>query len=253
MRWLMVCLFVAGGVCTSFSGQAQGMLEDVLAGKLVKPEVGVFAWYEVLDATTETRWLLRQAVVGRERVGKEWGYWVETEVMPQVGFPVVYKMLLTGPANDSRNVHRIIMQQGGRAPQELAVEPFGEERKGERKTKQERVGMETVDTPQGKLEAERFVVRGQGEADKEGMTEVWLNDAVRPMGLVRLKSAQGELMLRRYGKGGKDGQSLLKEGSVEKEKGAEEGASLPDRSVRKEEEEVKGEVKKNFGRKGRKP
>ena len=47
-------------------------------------------------------------------------------------------------------------------------------------------------------------------AEQDGKkTEVWTSDKVPPMGIIKLVSPDGELMLQRYGKGGPDGESAM--------------------------------------------
>jgi len=214
MVWLIAVLGFAG----AGAGAAQELMSDVLAGKLINPEPGVYAWYDLKDAKTGDLFFMRQAVVGEEKVKEQTAYWVETEIVPQVGFPAVYKMLLTGPASDPKHVHRVLMREGDGAIQELPVDPEkpGEKSKsvlesGERSSS----GQEEVQTPQGPVKAEHLTVTNQGER-----TELWLNNDVRPMGVVRMVSSQGELNLRRYGKGGKDGESALSSPAAKSESGS---------------------------------
>jgi len=195
--WAACCLGILAGTAA-----AQGIVGDVLAGKLINPEVGVFAWYDLKDASTGKTLFLRQAIVGTERVKRKTGYWVETEIIPEVGFPAVYKMLLTGPASNSTNVHRIVMKEGQRPPREIPVEEDAVS--AETPEERESLGKESLTIPAGSIEAEHVVITSGG-----ARTEVWLNDAVRPMGIVRLTSPEGELMLRRYGKGGPDAESAM--------------------------------------------
>ena len=221
------CLFAAGA-------WGQGILGDILAGKLIEPEVGVFAWYEVTDAATGRKLWLRLAIVDKERVKLRTGYWLETEVKPQVGFPEVYKMLLTGPANDPENVHRIVVQQGGEPAREIAVD---ETENPEEAPKPERrsVGMEEITYGQETIEAEHIVI-GEG-ADQ---VEVWINEKVRPMGVVRLVSGQGELQLQRYGKGGADARSAIGERDEETPQATEQDVRV----------RVEGGVSTNFQGRG---
>ncbi len=218
---------------------AQGVLSDVLAGKLVKPEPGVFAWYDLVDAATGRAFAMRLAVVGEEKVNRKTGYWLETEVIPQVGFPVVYKMLLTGPANDPKHVHRILVREGQGVVQDVPVEPEVEGQEKPADGKRELVGKETMVTPQGELEVEHHTL-GEGEQ----RTDVWTNDLVRPLGLVRMASAHGELHLRRYGKGGEDGVSIIPDGAPV----SQEEARPPVPEVR-----VETRVQTNYDGKGQEP
>ena len=182
---------------------AQGMMSNLMSGKLVNPEVGAFAWYNLKDTTSGQEYFLRQAIVGQERVKRKDGYWLETELVPKIGFPSVYKMLLTGPASDPENVHRLLVREGGGMVQE--VELGGQERAGgDPDVPRELVGKETIALPTGSIEAEHYTLQ-----DGDGKTEIWLSDAVPPMGLVKMVTPQGELALQRFGTGGKDGASAI--------------------------------------------
>jgi len=180
------------------------VMMDIMSGKLVNPSVGVWAWYDVKDAASGDHLFLRQAVVGEAKVDGKDGYWIETEVVPHIGFPAVYKMLLTGPAGDPKNIHKVIFRDGTNAPQEMPVDPAaapaGELHSADRKS----VGKEKIDTVQGAVEAEHIVVEQGGKK-----TEVWTSDKIPPMGIVKLVSPDGELVLQRYGKGGPDGESSV--------------------------------------------
>jgi len=182
---------------------AQGVLGDVLAGKLVKPEVGPWAWYDLVDTETHKRFLLRQAIVGEEKIGRKTGYWLEVEVVPDVGFSTVYKMLLTGPANDPKHVHRLLLRQGENAVSEVPVDREAPSPK-KSKSKRDSLGIVEIETAQGMLLAEHVLIE-----EGETRVELWLNNAVRPMGIVRMKAEQGELILRNYGTGGENALSRL--------------------------------------------
>lgn len=195
---------------------AQGIMSDLMSGKLVNPEVGAFAWYNLTDSATGKQFFLRQAIVADERVNRKDAYWLETELVPKVGYPTVYKMLLTGPASDPDNVHRLIIREGTQPPQEIEID---QSRKPEEATGPPRksLGVETVSLPDREVLAERFAV-GRGEAK----TEIWVSEEVRPMGLVRMKSPEGELILQRFGVGGKDGASAIPDALKADDEEAEE-------------------------------
>ena len=198
---LLFMLVLAG----SLSTHAQSLMSDLMSGKLVNPEVGVFAWYTLTDAKGEREYFLRQAVVGTEKVNRKEAFWLETELVPKVGYPSVYKMLLTGPAQDPKNVHRLIVREGQGPAQEVEVDRSQKmESTGE--TARNSTGMETVSIPGEEIASEHFVME-----DDKGNTEIWVSDKIRPMGLVRMKSPEGELILQRYGVGGNDGKSAITE------------------------------------------
>lgn len=202
-------------LCTR--GYAQSIAGDVLAGKLVKPKAGVWAWYDLTESATGKNFLVRLAIVGEEKVGMKTGYWLELEVVPLVGYKSVYKMLVTGPASDPANIHKMLQREGTGQVEDLPLDkgkkdkgaPKGEKEPQEPAAKEpERTpaGEEDITTPGGAVHAQHFEV-GEGAAKQE----VWLNEDVRPMGIVKLKSAEGELVLRNYGVGGKDARSVINE------------------------------------------
>ena len=93
-------LLLAALAVVGLRAPGQELLGDVFSGKLINPEVGVWASYELTDKSNGAKYFMRQAIVGSEQVKKKDGFWVETEVRPMQGFPTVYKMLITGPASD---------------------------------------------------------------------------------------------------------------------------------------------------------
>lgn len=183
---------------------AQGVLSDIMSGKLTNPEVGVFAWYELTDAATEQRLFMRQAIVGSKRVSGTTGYYLETEVMPEIGFPIIYKLLLTGPATDPGNVHEIVVKDGIQPVETLPTDLLEISSEDGPQEQRESLGMVTLSTPAGDIESEHFVI-----IKGDNRTELWVNDAVRPMGIVKMVSDDGELILSRYGTGGPDAESAL--------------------------------------------
>lgn len=180
------------------------MLGDVLAGSLVKPKVGQWAWYTLTDNQTKMNYALRQAIVGEEKVGRKTGYWVEIELVPELGYPAVYKMLLTGPASDPKNLHRLMVRQGTDAASEVPVETMAGQVEDAPEQKRTNLGDAEVQTVAGTLTSEHVILSSDDHA-----VELWLNDDVRPMGIVRMRAAHGELMLREYGEGGENGQSRI--------------------------------------------
>lgn len=188
--------------CLCVGAYGQGVIGDVLGGRLIKPKLGQWAWYDVRDAGGNTVCTLRQALVGNETVGNETGWWLEFEMAPKVGYTSVYKMLLTGPAGDPKNVHKILAREGPEPIQEIPVQaakdPASE--KDERKS----LGMADVETPAGVIRAEHFAV-----TSGDRTIEIWINEDVYPIGVVRMVSPDGELLLRSFGVGGKDGESVL--------------------------------------------
>lgn len=231
-----------GLVCAAGGAFAQEIMSDLMSGKLVKPEVGAFAWYNLTDATTGREYFLRQAIVGADRVKRKDAWWLETELVPKIGFPSVYKMLLTGPASDPGNVHRLLVREGNGAVQEVHLEQ-GEHGGNDPDTPRELVGTEEITLPNGRIEAEHYVLE-----NGDSKTEIWISEAVPPMGLVRMKTPQGELSLQRYGVGGKDGESAMPGPGASRDgqtaRNAEEAAPAAEEEEGNEEEAEEDSGKK---------
>lgn len=189
----------------SATAQEGGVVGDIISGSLINPENGVFAWYDVRDVKTGKQFFMRQAIVGEEKVKGKNGYWLETEVVPQVGFPIVYKMLITGPASDPANIQEVYLKDGPGEPEKLTLDPgatdTGQSINGGKRTS---AGMEALETPQGPIEAEHILIERDGIT-----TEVWISDQARPTGIVKMVSPEGELILRRFGVGGADAVSAF--------------------------------------------
>lgn len=255
-NWTVLAVVMAVAAGLSLPAAGQSVLGDIMSGSLVNPEPGVFALYDVTDKATGRQFILRQAVVGEERVKGKTGYWVETEIIPGVGYPMILKMLLTGPASDPANIHRVLLRDGAEPAEEVKPEEarFGGEgafSSGERTV----AGEEELTTAQGPVKTEHVVFERNGER-----TEVWTSDQARPMGIVRLVSKDGELMLRTTGKGGEIAQSVIDreypaapggdDAKVKvdvREKGEPAAAPAPAKPA---EEGAAAPVQKNFGRKG---
>lgn len=194
----VITLFALLGMCSASAG-AQGVLGDVLAGKLVNPKVGQWAWYDLLDSETGRKFLLRQAIVGKEKVGRKTGYWLEIEIAPEIGPAAIYKMLVTGPASNRKNIHKLIVKQGTNPPREIAIETALAGPADSLEVTRESKGDVTLRTAKGELEAEHVLV-----TDGASKIQLWLNDDVRPMGIVQMKAPNGALYLRDYGEGGQN-------------------------------------------------
>ncbi|MCK5860930.1 MAG: hypothetical protein KAH38_00505 [Candidatus Hydrogenedentes bacterium] len=200
------CFLIILVVLLAGTAWSQNVFSDVMSGKLINPEVGVFAWYELKDASTGRNLFMRQAIVGKKEVKGKTGFYLETEVIPEVGFPIIYRMLLTGPASDPANVHEIMMKNGSQPVERVPLDALKEEETEEKPVLRESLGKETMTIAADnlELEVEHFTLT-QGD----NISEVWLNNDARPMGIVKLVSVDGELLLTRFGKGGADAESAI--------------------------------------------
>jgi hypothetical protein len=189
----------------SASANAQGGLSEILAGKLLDPKVGQWALYDLYDANDQLIVGLRQAVVGEEKVGRKTGYWVELELVPKTGLRRTYRLLLTGPADNPKNVHEVWTKTELDDPVQLelnkdTLEQIG----GGKKAKRKKAGKETVDTEMGPIEAMHYIY-----TTDEGEVSIWHSEDALPTGLVKFTSENGTVLLRSHGTGGEFGMSTM--------------------------------------------
>jgi len=201
LTFSIICMAIA---CAS--AHAQGMVGDFLSGKLVNPKVGQWAWYDLVDTHGGQRYVVRQAIIGEEQVDRKDGFWVEFEVVPEVGFKVIYKMLLTGPTSDPANIHRVIEKSEPDPARELALDSDVRKTAPEKSPKRKSMGMDSVDTLDGKVRAEHYEI-----TDGDKSVHLWINEDVTPSGVVRMRAPDGEMTLRNYGVGGKNAESAIRE------------------------------------------
>lgn len=185
---------------------AQDVVGDVLMEKLVKPAKGAWAWYDLSDATSQQAFVMRLAIVDEERVGTKQGYWLEIEIVPIVGYRSVYKMLVTGPVSDPKNLHKVLQRVARGDVEEV---PFDKDAAKEAKKAPEPdrtlVGEEDVTIKDGSVvKAQHYQLARDGET-----VDIWLSDEVRPMGIVKQTTPAGEFRLRNYGLGGPDARSVI--------------------------------------------
>ena len=220
MKRALILLLVA--LTVNMASSAQGIVGDLLAGKLVNPKVGQWAWYDLGAGKGGKKFVVRQAIVGEEKVGRKNGYWVEFEIVPEVGFRSVYKMLLTGPASDPDNIIRVIEKNGPEPAVEIEVDHTASAEEPPAEPERKSVGSEKVPTLEGEVQAEHFEVAHGGKK-----MDVWINERVNPSGIVKLRSIDGEMTLRNHGNGGEFASSVIKETPLTPQQAAERRESAP--------------------------
>lgn len=209
--WCRLLSVVIAAIAWAPIGVAQGALGDFLAGSLVKPAEGQWAWYDIAEKASGLTYSVRQAIVGSEKVGKRMGWWFEMEVVPPVGYAQVYRMLLTGPASDPKNIHKMVVEDGKSPAREIPVDPETAEKGPMQMAERTLLGTENVKYLKGTIDAEHYVFDTE-----QGKVDVWINESVAPTGIVRIASANGDLILREYGVGGEAGRSPAIEPSAPK-------------------------------------
>lgn len=182
---------------------AQGFIEDLFRGKMLSSEPGVWAIYEITDKTTKTHILLRQAITGTEKTDENTtALWLESEIIPTEGFPSVYRFLISYDKNGKEKIHKIIVREGANPPQNIDSETMPDNT--ETTSKKKLIGEEDVEFKNGKIKAKYYRI------DEDNTTkEIWLNDEVKPLGIVKLSTNDGEMVLVKYGKGGEESKSAI--------------------------------------------
>ncbi len=182
---------------------AQSFMEDLFKGKVLSSEPGVWAIYEITDKSTKTHILLRQAITGTEKIDdKTSALWLESEIIPPEGFPSVYRFLISYDNNGKEKIHKIIVREGANSPQNINIENMPEN--NEQSPKKKLVNEEEVEFNNGKIKAKHYIIE-----DNNTKKEIWLNDEVKPLGIVKLSTNEGDMILVKYGKGGEECKSAL--------------------------------------------
>lgn len=178
------------GACWS-----QGMMRPPNIPGEFKPVVGSGAQYQMTDkngATHDWAW----AVVGKESVDGQDGYWLEMRSTAPQGGSMIMKqlMVLQGGTPD---IKRMIMQPPGRPPMEMPVDMMHMAmQRGQQQAATaphgmgEVVGTETVTVPAGTFETQHYRSTNNGAT-----VDVWASTKVSPYGMVKMTSSDGTSMV----------------------------------------------------------
>lgn len=198
-------VYLAVFLLTAPLAWTQGVGSELIGGKLIEPSVGQWAWYDLEDVATKNKYAVRQAIVAKERVERKDAYWLEIEIVPELGYKSVIKTLMVEPDYDLASVVKMVFKSGLDPAVEVAHDQaaMAEEAK---KPKRTSMGKETVETGSGAMKAERFRI-----TNEEGESTVWISDDVHPTGIVRMESPNGQLRLRNFGVGGVNAKSVIEE------------------------------------------
>ncbi|HUI41623.1 MAG TPA: DUF4412 domain-containing protein [Terriglobia bacterium] len=180
------------------SGWSQMMRPPNIPGEF-KPMVGAGAEYQITSKDGQTHdWAM--AVVGKETVDGQEGYWFEMRTNSERGGGkvVMKQLMVVAPGNVA--IKRMIMQPPGRPPMEMPVgmmsmamqhaqqHPPAEAGSGHGMG--EVVGSESVTVPAGTFDCQHF-----RSTDKGRTTDVWVSAKVSPYGMVKMTSSDGTSMV----------------------------------------------------------
>jgi hypothetical protein len=157
-----------------------------------KPVVGAGAQYEMSGKNGKANWAF--AVVGKESVQGQEGYWLEMRMEGGNEGAVIMKQLLVTQGGKPE-IKRMIMQSPGQAPMEMPMMMMGM-MKGKEKGSSEGEGMgEKVGTEPVIVPAGTFLCDHYRTTSKAGTADLWVSAKVAPYGMVKMASADMSMVL----------------------------------------------------------
>jgi hypothetical protein len=174
--WVALC-----GLALAFSSAAQAqmgmdMFRKPAITKVFHPVVGKGALYETSSKTGGAGHTLEIAIVGKESVDGQEGYWMQFVRQDSKG-QVVGKSLIT--VNDFQ-FHKMIIQPPGQPAMEMPMNMSakGRQRMDENMADWHSVGTESITVPAGTFSCEHWKNEKTGD-------EAWTSDKVTPFGMVK--------------------------------------------------------------------
>ncbi|HEV2423310.1 MAG TPA: hypothetical protein VGZ29_00635 [Terriglobia bacterium] len=186
----IVVVLGLAGACWS-----QGMMRPPNIPGEFKPVVGSGAQYQMSNKSGGSHsWAW--AVVGKESVDGQDGYWLEMRSIAPQGGNMIMKQLMVVQGGTA-DIKRMIMQAPGRPPMEMPVGMMHVAmQRGEQQAAAsphgmgELVGAETVTVPAGTFETQHY------RSTDNGVTvDVWASTKVSPYGMIKMTSSDGTSMV----------------------------------------------------------
>jgi hypothetical protein len=174
---------------------SQGMMHPPEMPGQFNPVVGSGGEYEITGNGKTVNWTY--AVVGKETVNGQDGYWLEMRTDTSRGKMVMKELMVS--QEGKVQMERMIMQSPGRPPIEMPLammSRMGAMGAGAHPAgaatdhSQELVGTESVTVPAGTFTAEHFRTNSNGKTG-----DVWASTKVAPYGVVKVTSADTTMVL----------------------------------------------------------
>ena len=154
-----------------------------------KPVVGTGAQYEVTAKAQKYMWTY--AVVGKETVQGQDGYWLEMRMEGGPQGNVIMKQLIVMQGGKAE-IKRMINQVAGQPPMEMPMMMMNM-MKGKQQASSggmgEKVGTEPVIVPAGTFLCDHYRKSGAAAAD------LWVSSKIPPYGMVKMASADINMVL----------------------------------------------------------
>jgi len=199
LRRLAVVLVVCSGLVAAgwaqFGGMGKGMGQTPQIPGVFRPVVGTGAQYQVTQKGKNMSWAV--AVVGKESVDGNDGYWLEMRMEGGEQGGMIMKSLTVARDGGGAEIKRMIMQPPGQPPMEMPMEMMGMMRQGQKQAANEealgeKVGTETVTVPAGTFTCDHYRSKHGNEP-----ADVWISAKVPPYGLIKMTSASSTMVLEK--------------------------------------------------------
>jgi hypothetical protein len=157
---------------------AQGMFgRTQIPRGVFNPVVGAGAEYE-MQGDNGKKTTMEFAIVGKESVEGQDGYWLEFTIGGTPMGDMVVKNLAV-VSNGNMVMNKIIMQMPGRPPMEMPAQMNRNQvNLADVRNKADDLGTESVTTPAGTFSCHHYKM-------KDGSGEAWVTESVHPFGLVK--------------------------------------------------------------------
>ncbi len=155
---------------------------------IFNPVVGAGALYEVKDTGRPDR-TMEFAIVGKESVNGQDGYWLEFTIEgTPMGDMVIKELAVVAAGN--MVMSKAIMQMPGRPPMEMPsqMNRNAQVNLADIRNKAEDLGTESVTTPAGTFSCDHYRM-------KDGSGDAWVNEKVHPFGLVKYQDKDSTTVL----------------------------------------------------------
>lgn len=191
-----------GGLCLLMMAAAapaqMGMRQSPMPNGVFKPVIGAGAQYET-QTNDGRKVVLEFAIVGKESVNGQDGYWLETTTS---GTPMGEMVIKTLTVLDGSNMvtSRMIMQMPGRPPMEMSMQMSrmnNQRQLSDIRSQAEDLGTESVTTLAGTFSCRHYRM-------KDGSGDTWVSDKVPPFGVVKHQGKDSMMVLTKVLTGVKD-------------------------------------------------
>jgi hypothetical protein len=156
---------------------------------IFNPVVGAGAEYET-RGDNGSKNTMEFAIVGKEGVNGQEGYWLEVTFSGEPMGEMVVKTLAM-VTNGSIVTSKMIMQMSGRPPMEMPSQmqsANGNVNLADIRNKADDLGTESVTTPAGTFSCHHYRM-------KDGSGDVWVSESVHPFGLVKSQDKDSTTVL----------------------------------------------------------